>query len=258
MALLVGDSLEDRLPLPVYLLQPSTQDSVEEATKTSSEPPEDGFSMTKGAKGVRLSFQLGDIRETELFPLWDGFRYIFALYSQPGKAIPVKKMQVAAGLAYQPLRAISIGDIEMQTERHGSHTEIHGGPGVVEHAFSDDATEESVRAVRDRLKELELILKEPSDEKTYDEAEAEKVFLEKELGRIARFRKSSPPGKQNIPRTVNISLKNITDKVRKAINEAIAIVRATPLPECADYLDRTMIPVHEHWIYDPTKDPRFK
>jgi len=251
MALLVGHSLDD-FPLPFHPPQPSTQDSVGEAMKTPREPPEDGFSMAKGAKGFRLSFQLGDIQETEPFPLWDGLRYIFALYSQPGKAIPIEEMQVAAGLAYQPLRGISIDDIEMHIERHGRNIQMHGGPGVVENALSDDATEESVQAVRDKLKNLELMMKEPLDEKTYDEADAEKVLLKKELSRIARYPKSPNPAKQDIPKVVNVAVKNITDKVRNAIDRARREIK-TLMPKCGDYLYRTVDYENQGWIYDPKR-----
>jgi hypothetical protein len=253
MALLVGPSLDDRLPLPVHLPTPSTQDNVEEATKKPIEPHEatkkpiepheEGFWMARKPGGYLLTFHYGDIHEegvcgdiTKAGELQqrNGFAYLFALFCQPGKGIPFKEMEVAAGLAYQPLRAIPIGDIDMQIERHGRHIQMHGGPGVVEDTWSDDATEESVQAVRDKLKNLELIMKEPPDEKTYDEAEAAIAPLENELRRIARYPTSSDPKKQNIPKTVNEALKNITDKVRKAIDDAIDIVRVTPLPECAD------------------------
>jgi hypothetical protein len=267
MALLVGKSLDD-LPIPVRLPKTSTQDTVGETSTTKPmEPHTEGFWMAKKPGGYFLTFDYGDFHEEGLcgdivkagqIQQRNGFAYIFALFCQPGKAIPVDEMDRAAGLAYQPLRAISIGDIEMQIESHGSRMEMHGGPGLVENTFSDYATEESIQAVRDELKAIELIMKERPDERTYDEAEATKAFLEKELKRTARHPNSSDPQKQNIPRVVNESLKNITDKVRKAINEAIAIVRVTPLPNCADYLDMTVDYENQGWIYNPNKDPRFK
>lgn len=98
MVLLVGHSLDD-LPLPVRLPQRSTQKTVGEITTSQSiGQHEEGFWMEKQGKDYLLTFDFGDIHEKSLFLPRYGFAYIYALYCQPGKAIPVEEMKLAAGL----------------------------------------------------------------------------------------------------------------------------------------------------------------
>jgi hypothetical protein len=51
---------------------------------------------------------------------------------------------------------------------------------------------------------------------------------------------------------VNVAVKNITDKVRNAIDRARKEIK-TLMPKCGDYLYRTVEYENQGWIYDPKR-----
>lgn len=244
LTLLVGNSLDD-LPLPVRLPRASNQDNVGEATpQGSTERHEGPFSMEKKPGGFVLTFRLGDINEEGLFPDWYGFEYMYALFWQPGKAIPVGNMELVAGLACHPSTVIPIGEME-----------IHAGQplGVTYTTGEKLASSQGIKDARKELAEIEAFMKESPGQKAYDDAEARSVVLRKYIQEVARYPDHPDSEKQNIPRVVDTTFKNMTDRVRKAINWAKNELRKKKMPNCADYLAKTMVPENQSWIYDPKR-----
>ena len=177
--------------------------------------------MTREGNGYRLSFRFDEIREEDSFPKEKGFAYLFALICQPGKAIPVEEMDVAAGL-----------------------------PAAIDTSPIESVGEEAIRAVEAELRRLKEIMDEPTNQEEFVDAEDKYVRLEKFHAKTVRYPKHSVPEMRNRPRSVDDAFKKITDRVRIAIDRARDKILKV-MPNCGDYLFRTVAPKNQTWIYDP-------
>lgn len=243
MALLVGNMIDD-LPIPRQLPTAPDQELLEPVEAIATEQHEGPFWMKRIANGYYLSYKLGDTHDSNLFDKLRGLDFIYALFQQPGKVIPIGEMERYAGVIGRPSKAVPIGKMDL----HAGH------PIDMITTFRDEAMDrEGIEKIQQRLKEVEELMKEEMEQAAYDEAEEEVTLLKKYLAQVARYPQSPDPGRQTHPKIVDKTYKKMADKIRKAINDARHTVGQV-MPNCGKYLWATVdYERMEGWIYDPMR-----